>query len=165
MNQLLSWSIPSHLVLFTVYLSVCIYSEQNSVCTSASGMHKYRYIRPCYFLVIHYIDAYMRQAISVSVCLTSQACISLSYVLNFVTISFSSYLQDVALATHVFWCRNKGLYVVSSVGLSLSLLMFNNISALDLLVTQAKPRIASTKRYFFQSTPTSALLFFPSSLI
>ena len=49
--------------------------------------------------------------------------------------------------------------MVSSVGLSLSLLMFNNISALDLLVTQAKPHIASTKRYFFQSTPASTLLF------
>ena len=102
MNQLLSWSIPSNLVLFTVYLSVCIYSEQNSVCTSAFAMHKYRYIRPCYFLVIHYIDAYIRQAISVSVCLTSQGCISRSYVLNFVTISFSSYLQDAALATYMF---------------------------------------------------------------
>lgn len=102
MNQLLSWSIPSNLVLFTVYLSVCIYSEQNSVCTSAFAMHKYRYIRPCYFLVIHYIDAYTRRAISVSVCLASQGCISLSYVLNFVTILFSSYLQDDVLATYMF---------------------------------------------------------------
>ena len=102
MNQLLSWSVPSHLALFTVYLSVCIYSGKNSVCTSASALHKYRCIRPCYFLVIHYIDAYIRQAISVSICLTSQGCISLSYVLSSETISFSSYLQDAALATHMF---------------------------------------------------------------
>ena len=102
MNQLLSWSVPSHLALFTVYLSVCIYFGKNSVCTSASALHKYRYIHPCYFLVIHYIDAYICQTISVSVCLTSQGCISLLYVLNFVTISFSSYLHDVALATHMF---------------------------------------------------------------
>ncbi|XBH67302.1 hypothetical protein VPH35_095701 [Triticum aestivum] len=102
MNQLLSWSVPSHLALFTVYLSVCIYFGKNSVCTSASALHKYRYIHPCYFLVIHYIDAYIRQAIS-SVCLTSQGCISRSYVLHFVTISFSSILTGCcARYLHVF---------------------------------------------------------------
>ena len=165
MNQLLSWSIPSNLVLFTVYLSVCIYSEQNSVCTSAFAMHKYRYIRPCFSC--YTLHRRIHTPGYFCVCLPGLSRMHISFVCiefcnNFVFLILTRWC---ARYLHVFWCRNKGLYVVSSVGLSLSLLMFNNISALDLLVTQAKPRIASTKWYFFQSTPASTLLFFPSSLI
>ena len=165
MNQLLSWSIPSHLVLFTVYLSMYLlwtkFNLHICICIAQVQIHP-PLLFSCYTLhrCIHTPGYFC-------VCLSDLSRMHISFVCtefcnNFVFLILTG---CCARYLHVFWCRNKGLYVVSSVGLSLSLLMFNNISALDLLVTQAKPRIASTKRYFFQSTPASAVLFFPSSLI